>query len=71
MNIPVDVANIEDLALEALNYSIVAHKFDIDWCPAQMGGHGVIGDRGDHGNAGRDVVEDTLIARLSKHSHRC
>jgi len=76
---PVDVTDVEDLAVDASN-DTAANEFDIDWSPSEVGAHGEIGDGSDHGDTSGDVVEDTVLTRLGQrkadegegsHSHDC
>lgn len=61
---PVDVADVEDLTVDTADNGVVAHELNIDRGPTKVGGHGEVGDSGDHGNGSGDVVEDTVLARL-------
>jgi len=63
---PVNVADIEDLAVEAGHFGVTSHKLDTDWRPAKVGTHGEVGDGSDHGDGGGDVVEDTVCAALGE-----
>jgi hypothetical protein len=62
---PIDVADIEDLTVDTANLSHArTAELNIDGGPAEVGGHGEVGDSGDHGNGSSDVVEDTVLAGL-------
>jgi len=61
---PINVTNIEDLTVQACDLGVAADELDGSWCPANVGGHAEVGDGGDHGDTGGDVVEDTVLARL-------
>ena len=63
---PVNVADIEDVAVGATDDRVVAGKFNGDGSPSEVGAHGEVGDRGNHGDAGGDVVEDTVLAGLGE-----
>ena len=67
----VDVTDIEDLANVSGHARIVGPgKLDLNSGPAQIGAHAKVSNGGDHGNGGRDVVEDAVGARLGKgHAH--
>ena len=65
-NIPVDVANIEDLSKGARNLRIGTDELWTNTRLAQIGAHGEISDGGDHGDTGGDVVEETVCARLGE-----
>ena len=77
---PIDVANVEDLTVIAAHDRVVAEELDLDRDEAKVAGHCEVSDGGNHGNSGRDVVEDALLARLrlrqtgedeSRDSHAC
>jgi len=63
---PVDVANVEDLTVQASNDTTtdIANELNADWGPAKVRTHGEIGDGGDHGNTSSNVVEKTVLAWL-------
>ena len=61
---PVNVANVEDLTVDAMHNSGAALELNINWRPSQVRSHREIGDRGDQGHTSSDVVEDTIGARL-------
>jgi len=61
---PVDVANIEDLAVKTSNLGVAADELNSNASPAKVRSHREVSDGGNHGNGCSDVVEDTLLARL-------
>jgi hypothetical protein len=62
---PIDVADVEDLTVDTANLRHVGSlELDIDGGPAKVGGHGEVGNSGDHSNGSSHVVEDTVLARL-------
>lgn len=74
-NEPINVADVEDLAVSTTNLRVVANEFDGNASPAKVGSHGEVGDCCDHGDGCRNVVEDTLLAGLgggeSNECNRC
>lgn len=62
-NIPVNVADVEDLTI-VTSLLTRAMELNSDGSPANVGGHGKVGDGGDKGDTGSDVVEETVLARL-------
>lgn len=65
-NLPVDVSNIEDFAvstLQATDLWVVADEFDWDAGLAKVGAHAEVGDGGDQGDTGGDVMEQTMRTR--------
>jgi hypothetical protein len=57
---------VEDLTVETANLGVVADELDGNAGPAKVGGHGEVGDGGNHGDHGGDVVEDTVLTRLGE-----
>lgn len=57
---PVDVSDVVDLTEVAANLGVAALELDGDGGPTQVGGHGEVGNGSDHGDAGGDVVENTI-----------
>lgn len=64
-NEPVDVAHVEDLTLNPGDEVAGTLKFDVDRCPAEVGGHAEVGDGGDQRDSGSNIMEETLSARLA------
>lgn len=65
-NQPVNIANIEDLPVEAANFGIGTDELDGDGCLSQIGAHGEVGDGGHQGDGSGDVVKDALRTRLGE-----
>ena len=63
---PVDVSNVEDLAIVASNKVALTMEFNHDRSPAQVGTHGEVCYGGDHGDRGGDIVENTICSWLSQ-----
>jgi len=61
---PINVTDIEDLTVQACDLGVAADELNGSWCPANVGSHAEVGDGGDHGDTGGDVVEDAVLARL-------
>ena len=59
---PIDVSNIEDLAVEARHLWVAATILDRDRGLAQVGAHGEVGDGSDEGDADGDVVKHPMGA---------
>jgi len=66
MAVLTDVANIKDLTIDTTDNRVVARELDINRRPAQVGAHGEVRDRSDHGDGGGDIVEDAVVAGLGK-----
>ena len=66
LNLPINVSNVEDLTVITADDRITAHELNVDRGPSEVATHGEVRDRGDHSDAGGDVVEDTLRARLGE-----
>lgn len=62
-SLPVDVADIEDLAVHASNLRVGADEFGVDGSPAEVGSHAEIGNGRDQGDGSGDVVEDAVGTR--------
>lgn len=65
-NKPVDVSDVEDLTVHASNQWVASLELDGDWSVSKVGCHGEVGNRGNKGDTGGDVVEDTSVARNSE-----
>ena len=61
---PVDISNVEDFTKIARHLGVAAHELGFDASLPQIGAHGEIRNGSDHGDGGRDVVEDTMRTRL-------
>jgi hypothetical protein len=59
------MAHIKDLSDSARYLRVASPKLDGDARPAKIGCHGEVGDRGNHCNAGSDVVEDACMSKTS------
>lgn len=57
---PIDVSNVVDFTVDTGDLGVTSQELDVDGCPAQVGGHGEVGNGGDHGDGCGDVVEDTI-----------
>ena len=69
---PVNVADVEDLAsASSTDHGVAgAWKFNLDGDLTKASSHTEVGYRGDHSNAGGDVVEKPVRTRLTKaHAH--
>lgn len=65
--LPIDVADVEDLAEIARDLGVIrSYEFRLDAGLSQISSHGEISDCSDHGNRSRDVVKDTVRARLGE-----
>jgi hypothetical protein len=58
------IPHVEDLTVETANLGVVANELDGNASPSKVGSHGEVGNGRDHGDHGRYVVEDTVLARL-------
>jgi hypothetical protein len=58
--------HVEDLTVETANLGVVANELDGNASPSKVGSHGEVGNRRDHGDHSRYVVEDTVLARLGE-----
>ena len=65
-NEPIDVADVEDLAVFATNHRVVALKLDLYRCETQVGAHGEVGNACYEHNTRSDVVEQTVLALLAE-----
>lgn len=63
-DIPINIAHIEDLAVGSMNTWVASLEFHCDRGETQIGSHGEVGDRSDHGDESRDIVEQTMGTRL-------
>lgn len=61
---PINVADVEDLAVDTTNNRIASLELDVDGSPAKVGGHGKVSDGGDQSDGSGDVVEDAVLTRL-------
>ena len=64
--IPIDIAHVEDLTDVARDLGVAADELDLDTGLTEVGAHGEVGNSGDHGNGGGNVVEDTTATRLGE-----
>lgn len=65
-NLPIDISDIEDLTIDAGNLGVTSQELDGDGSPAKVGAHGEVGNGGNHGDGGRDIMEDTVCAALGE-----
>ncbi len=65
-NLPINVAHIEDLTVGPMNTRVAPPEFHGDGGETQIGTHGEIGDRSDHGDQSSDIVEQTMGTRLGE-----
>ena len=65
-SLPVDVANVEYFSKGAVNLGVGTHELRFNARLPQVGAHGEIGDAGNHGDSGGDVVEETVCTRLGE-----
>ena len=68
-NLPIDIASIEDLAIDARNLRPPSLELDVDGCPAKVGAHGKVSNASSHVDGSSDVEEATICTRL--HSRCC
>lgn len=66
VNIPINIANVEDLAERARHLGVASDELRFDTRLSQVGAHSKIGDSCDHSDRSGDVVEDTVGTRLSE-----
>lgn len=65
-NLPVNVANVEDLTEGAGNLGVGAYEFRADASLSQVGAHGEVSYAGDQGDSSGDVMEEAVCARLGE-----
>jgi hypothetical protein len=63
---PVDISNVEDLAIIARNEVASTMELNHNRSPAQVGTHSEVCDGGDHGDRGGDIVENSMGSWLSQ-----
>ena len=69
---PVNVADVEDLAIDTMNNWVGAKELHINWCPAKVRGHGEVGDRCDKSDTSCDVVENSMLSWFGHgKAHEC
>lgn len=66
MDIPINIANVEDLAEIARDLGTGSDELRLDTRLSQVGAHSEIGDSCNHGDRSGDVVEDTVGTGLSE-----
>ena len=64
-NKPVNVSNVEDLAVQACHLGIASLKFNLDGGVPQIGSHGEVRNGCDERDGSGDVVEDAVLPRNS------
>ena len=65
-SLPIDVSNIEDLAVQARHLGIAATILDRDRGLAQVGAHGEVGNGSNEGDADGDVVKHPMRSCLGE-----
>jgi hypothetical protein len=63
-HLPVNVSNVKDLTVLAMNKRVGSEKFHLNGSPTKVRAHAEIGNRGNHSYGGGDVVEDAVGARF-------
>ena len=66
MDIPINIADVEDLAEVPRDLWVGSDEFRLDTRLSQVGAHSEIGDSCDHSDRSGDVVEDTVGTGLSE-----
>lgn len=61
---PVNVSNVKDLTVLAMHKRVGSEPFHLNGSPTQVRAHAEIGNGGNHGDGGGDVVEDAVGARF-------
>lgn len=64
--IPINVADIEDLAVDAVHAWVGPLEFNRNRSEAKVGCHREVGDSSDHSDTSSDVVEDALAPWLGE-----
>ena len=66
VNIPINIANVEDLAERARHLGVASDELRLDTSLSQVGTHSEIGDSCDHSDRSGDVMEDAVGTRLGE-----
>ena len=64
--VPIDISHIEDFTKLAGHLGIRPDELGLDASLAEVSAHGEVCNGSDHGDGGRDVVEDSMWARLGE-----
>ena len=59
-NLPIDVTDVKDLAVLAMDKRVAAKELYLDWCPPEVRSHTEVSNSCNHSDCRSDVVEDPI-----------